>query len=492
MRHSGSFLLQAELDQIDQVRIVGGIQPNGFSWRLRAGEAFQTPEALLCCSTNGINGVSHSLHELMNNHLIRGSYRQKPRPILLNSWEGVYFDFDEEKLHRLIDGAADLGIELFVLDDGWFGRRNDDTSSLGDWYVNRTKLPHGLGALSDYAAARGLRFGLWAEPEMVSENSDLYRLHPDWALGVPDRKSVLSRGQLVLDMTRSEVRDYLFDSISCALLEGNVAYVKWDMNRHIANAFSSALFAEQQGELMHRYILGLYELLERFVTAFPDVLFESCSGGGGRFDAGMLYYTPQIWTSDNTDALDRIGIQTGTALAYPISTISSHVSACPNHQTGRTSPIATRAAVASTGAFGYELDPTALNEEERRMICAQIQSYRANAELLVTGTYYLLCEDTQGAGYACWMIVSARQDAAIVTFVRTRSYANAPEICIRLLGLKPNVNYRNDRNDLILSGTALMNAGFVMPDLSGELSSVQIHFRAYRTRDAAKDAQHCR
>ncbi len=475
--YSGSFVLQAERDQIDQVRIVGGIQPKGFSWQLQPDTSFQTPEVLLCCGDRGINGVSQCMHALLNNHVIRGPYRLKPRPIILNSWESVYFNFDETKLHRLIDSAAELDVDLFVLDDGWFGRRDDDTSSLGDWVVNCEKLPHGLSALSGYAASRGMNLGLWVEPEMVSENSDLYRLHPDWTLGAPNRSSVLSRSQLILDLTRKEVRDYLFDAIASVMREANVAYVKWDMNRHIANAFSNTLMPEHQGELMHRYMLGLYELLERFVTAFPNVLFESCSGGGGRFDAGMLYYTPQIWTSDNTDALDRIDIQTGTAYVYPVSSMSSHVSACPNHQTGRKSPLSTRATVASTGAFGYELDPTMLSEEERCTIRQQIKEYRANAELLIEGRYYLLANEAHGKGYECWMIVSPSQDAALVTFVRTRVYANAPEICVRLCGLNPEASYQNSLNALILSGTVLMNAGFVMPCLIGELPSVQIRFK---------------
>ncbi|MBQ8549284.1 MAG: alpha-galactosidase, partial [Lachnospiraceae bacterium] len=373
--YSGNFLTLADRGQFDTVRLMTGINPEGFCWKLNPGESFQTPEAVLVYSAEGLNGMSHAFHDLYRTHLIRGEYRDKKRPILINNWEATYFDFTTEKLLAIAREASKLGIEMLVMDDGWFGNRFDDNRALGDWFVNEEKLTGGLKYLVDEVNKLGMKFGIWLEPEMISPNSELYRAHPDWAIQIPGRTAGLARNQYVLDMSRPEIQDYIFDLVAGILRSANIEYVKWDMNRPLSDIGSYALSAECQGELYHRYVLGVYRLQERLVTEFPHLLLENCSGGGARFDAGMLYYSPQIWCSDDTDAIERLTIQEGTALIYPLSAMGAHVSDCPNHAVGRVTPFETRGYVALAGTFGYELDVTKIPEEDRNMIPDQVAMY---------------------------------------------------------------------------------------------------------------------
>lgn len=465
--YSGNFMAQAEIDQINQTRVVMGIHPQDFRWTLDAGCTFQTPEVVLSFSNDGTQRLTHNLHRLINKHLIRSRHFCGRRPILLNSWEAAYFDYDDQKLIEIARETASLGIELFVLDDGWFGKRNDDTSSLGDWFVNHEKIRCGLPKLCSEVNALGVQFGIWIEPEMISTDSDLYRSHPEWMLAIPGRPPVSGRGQYVLDMTRKDVVDYLYTTFSELLSSCNIEYVKWDMNRNISDAYSTLLQAEHQGEVFHRYILGVYDLLERLTSAFPNVLLETCSGGGGRFDAGMLYYSPQIWCSDNTDPIERMTIQYGTSYIYPYSCIGAHVSASPNHKTGRETSVELRGAVAMTGAFGYELDPTKLSEEEKQEIRKQLDDYKENWELYTFGTLYRIMDNPhQGKEYA-WLLVSEKKDRAVLTYVLKSPTANAPVTYLRLRGLDENAMYRLSGYSNIFSGQALMNGGISMPKLRG-------------------------
>lgn len=461
--YSGSFLMQAELDQIAQTRLVAGIQPEGFSWKIDAGECFTAPEVLLSYSGAGLGSLSQQLHCFINRHIIHGKWAGVRRPVLLNSWEAAYCDFDDQKILSIAASAARLGIELFVLDDGWFGKRNSDTSSLGDWYVNEDKIKCGLPALCEEINRLGLRFGIWIEPEMISLDSDLYRAHADWMLAAPNRAPVSSRCQYVLDMSREDVVDYLYDCFHALFSSCSISYVKWDMNRSISDFWSAALPAERQGELAHRYMLGVYRLLERLTDAFPDILLETCSSGGGRFDAGMLYYSPQIWCSDNTDPLARLSIQSGTEMIYPPSCIGAHVSASPNHQTGRRTELFLRGAVAMTGAFGYELDPSKLSAEEQHEIADQIKEYQKNWSLYSYGTLYRL----ESGGTSAWMQVSEDKRCAVVTYVERNAEANAPVRYLRLRGLCAERIYRVEPFGYVLSGSALMQAGLPLPELLG-------------------------
>lgn len=475
--YSGSFLLSAEKDQFGQIRLVAGIHPDGFRWRLKPGETFQTPEAVLCYSGQGLEKLSQCYHRLYRKNLCRGEYREKRRPILINNWEATYFDFDEKKLEEIAKTAAALGVEMLVVDDGWFGKRDSDTSGLGDWTVNTSKLHGGLPALCARVNDLGMKLGIWFEPEMVSEDSDFYRTHPDWLLHIPGRPGIRSRDQLVLDLSREEVVHALFKAISGILSCAPLEYVKWDMNRHLTDVWSAALSPDQQGEVAHRYVLGVYSLLERLLSAFPHVLFEGCAGGGGRFDAGMLYYTPQIWCSDNTDAIDRILIQYGTSFGYPISSVGSHVSACPNHQTGRCTPLKTRATVAMSGAFGYELDLSKLDEEEKKQIQKQIQFYRENSNTILGGDYYRLTNPENGAALAAWQFVSEDGAQSLVNVVFLRPQSNAPAQYIKPRGLDPFSRYcvkAEQEPPFVLSGSALMHAGIKLAPLMGEYPAVQL------------------
>lgn len=476
LMYSGNHKEEIEKDQTGSVRIVAGIHDDGFSWLLQPGGAFQTPEAVLSFSDEGLNGLSRHFHRIIRENICDRRYLQDKKPVLINSWETAYFDFNEEAIYDLAVQAKDLGIEMVVMDDGWFGRRNDDLRSLGDWYVNEKKIRGGLKKLVDRINGLGLKFGIWVEPEMVNEDSDLYRRHPDWALKDPGRKPMLARNQLVLDMSREDVREYLFGCLSSLLSESNIEYVKWDFNRGLANVYSNALPAEQQGEAPHRFVLGLYELLARLKEAFPHVLIEGCAGGGGRFDAGMLFYTPQIWCSDNTDPISRAKIQRGTSYGYPACTMGSHVSASPNHQTGRKTPLTTRGIVASSGTFGYELNPGLLSKEEKVIIRAQIGDYHKYYSLIQNGDYYRLGSEAFNEKYSCWEFVSGDKSEALVNIVAFDVEANAPFPYVKLRGLEEASVYQLEGTDLRVPGAALMYGGYTFDVFSGNYPSARLHF----------------
>lgn len=461
--YSGNFLAQTEVDNYDTARVLMGIHPNGFRWTLGKGESFQTPEMVMVYSEAGLNGMSQTFHKLYRTRLARGTWRDKVRPILINSWEAFYFDFDAPKLLGLADAAADLGMELFVLDDGWFGKRDDSTSSLGDWYPNEEKLKGTLKELAEKINAKGLKFGLWIEPEMTNKDSDLYRAHPDWLLAEQGKRICHSRTQYVLDFSKKEVRDYIGDMLENLLAEVPVSYIKWDMNRTFSEVFSNGNDREYQGKVCHKYILGVYELYERLTSRFPHVLFESCASGGARFDPGMLYYAPQGWTSDDTDAIERLKIQYGTSMVYPVSCMGSHVSASPNHQTNRVTPIETRADVAYFGTFGYELDLLKLDEDDKAEIRRQIAFMKEKRELIQKGTFYRLKSPFEGNETA-WMIVSEDQKQALVGYYRVMQPVNVGFKRLKLKGLKEDTCYKVSGYDYDCYGDELMQAGMILSD----------------------------
>ena len=474
--YSGSFRAELELEQFGSVRAVMSPGDESFRWHLEPGEAFAAPEALLSWA-DGLSDLTLQYHRFVRENVCRGEWHLARRPVLLNSWEACYMDVRPERVLPLSREAADLGVELFVLDDGWFQGRTDDTAGLGDWFANPQRLPEGLGSLIDQIRAMGLQFGLWVEPEMVSEDSDLYRTHPDWALTVPGRKPMLGRHQLVLDLSRREVQDYIIETIGGLLERYPISYIKWDMNRCLSDIYSRSLPAQRQGETAHRCVLGIYRVMETLTTRFPRVLFEGCAGGGGRFDAGMLCYTPQIWCSDDTDAIERLTIQRGTAYGYPLCTMGSHVSAAPNHQTGRTTPLHTRAVVAMSGAFGYELDLSKLSREEKEEIRDQIRRFHEDEALLREGSYYRLGEFTAQRDAEAWLLVSPDQSRALLNLVVTAPHANAPLIHLRFKGLDPAARYTIEEDEGVYSGAALMRAGYTLPQLLGDYPAVQLHLK---------------
>lgn len=461
--YSGNFLAQTEVDNYDTARVLMGIHPNGFKWTLGKGEAFQAPEMVMVYSEAGLNGMSQAFHRLYRTRLARGTWRDKVRPILINSWEAFYFDFDAPKLLGLADAAADLGMELFVLDDGWFGKRNDGTSSLGDWYPNEQKLKGTLKELAEKINAKGLKFGLWIEPEMTNKDSDLYRAHPDWLLAEQGKRICHSRNQYVLDFSKREVREYIGDMLENLLAEVPVSYIKWDLNRTFSEVFSNGNDREYQGKVCHKYVLGVYELYERLTSRFPHVLFESCASGGARFDPGMLYYAPQGWTSDDTDAIERLKIQYGTSMVYPVSCMGSHVSASPNHQTNRVTPIETRADVAYFGTFGYELDLLKLSEEEKAEVRRQIAFMKEKRELIQKGIFYRLKSPFEG-NVTAWMIVSEDQKKALVGYYRVMQPVNIGFVRLKLKGLKEDTCYKVSGYDYDCYGDELMQVGMILSD----------------------------
>ena len=461
--YSGNFLAQTEVDNYDTARVLMGIHPNGFKWTLEKGESFQTPEMVMVYSEAGLNGMSQTFHKLYRTRLARGTWRDKVRPILINSWEAFYFDFDAPKLLGLADVAADLGMELFVLDDGWFGKRDDSTSSLGDWYPNEEKLKGTLKELAEKINAKGLKFGLWIEPEMTNKDSDLYRAHPDWILAEQGKRICHSRTQYVLDFSKKEVREYIGDMLENLLAEVPVSYIKWDMNRTFSEVFSNGNDREYQGKVCHKYILGVYELYERLTSRFPHVLFESCASGGARFDPGMLYYAPQGWTSDDTDAIERLKIQYGTSMVYPVSCMGSHVSASPNHQTNRVTPLETRADVAYFGTFGYELDLLKLGEEDKAEIRRQIAFMKEKRDLIQEGTFYRLKSPFEGNETA-WMIVSEDQKKALVGYYRVMQPVNVGFKRLKLKGLKEDTCYKVSGYAYDCYGDELMQVGMILSD----------------------------
>lgn len=473
--YSGNFKGETLKDQFGQTRALMGLQDEMFSYPLAEGETFYTPEVLLTFSGSGMNLLSQNLHRCIRQHICRGKYKESVRPVLVNSWEAAYFDFDGDTLYELAKEAKNAGIDMLVLDDGWFGKRDDDNSGLGDWFVNEKKLGGTLGNLIKKINDLGVKFGIWVEPEMISEDSNLYREHPDWALTIPGRNPVHARNQLVLDFSRKEVVDHIFDQICKVLDQGNIEYVKWDMNRSLMDVFSRG--TEDQGRVMYDYVLGLYDFLERIVTRYPDLLIEGCSGGGGRFDAGMMYYTPQIWCSDNTDALDRLQIQYGTSFGYPVSAVGSHVSAVPNHQTGRITSLHTRGVVAMAGTFGYELNLGKLSEEEKQEIRLQVEEYRKFAPLIQTGLYYRL-SDPAREEYAAWAFVSEDQKEVLLNVVLQEIHGNMTVNYVKLQGLKCSAIYRDTETGKIYNGAALMEAGIPMPVEMGEFKAYQMHLIA--------------
>lgn len=473
LMYSGGFQAQVEKDQLEQLRLVMGIHPDTFEWTLEAGEAFYTPEVILSCSTTGFAKLSQNFHHIIRNHVCRGTYQLSSRPVLINNWEATYFEFNEEKILNIARQASKLGIDMMVLDDGWFGKRDDDCSGLGDWFINEKKLNGGLKALVEKINAMGMKFGLWFEPEMVSEDSDLYRNHPDWAIQIPGRKPMRSRYQLVLDMSNPEVVDYLYGVMSAILRENHIEYVKWDMNRSISDWYTATLSRGRQMEMPHRYVLGLYELLEKLTSEFPDVLFEGCSGGGGRFDAGMMYYCPQIWCSDDTDAHERTFIQYGTSFFYPTSTVGSHVSAVPNHQTGRITSIETRGVVAMAGSFGYELDLNQLSEEEKTVVAKQVTHYKEYQSLIYNGDYYRLANPFED-GMSAWSWISEDKKTILVQGVLFRAKPNVLRKTLRLMGLEAKKNYKIAGTEEVYTGVALMSGGVLLQRAVGDDVSFEI------------------
>ena len=467
MVYSGNFLCEAEKDQFEQTRLLMGLNDELFSYPLAAGETFTVPEVILSYSANGLSELSQQYHKCIRDHVCRSKYVHESRPVLINSWEAAYFDFTGDTIVDLAKEAASLGIDMVVMDDGWFGKRDDDNSSLGDWYVNEKKLGGSLSELIRRVHEQGVKFGIWIEPEMVNEDSDLYRAHPDWAIQIPGRKPIRSRNQLLLDFSRKEVRDQVFEQICAVLDQGEIDYVKWDMNRSMADVYA--------GNLTYDYVLGVYDFMERLTNRYPDMLLEGCSGGGGRFDAGMLYYSPQIWCSDNTDAINRTRIQYGTSFFYPVSAMGAHVSAVPNHQTGRVTSFHTRGVTAMAGTFGYELNPALLSDEEKQQIREQIASYKKYERLINEGTYWRLSDPLHDE-IAAWMSVSKEQDRALVSVVRLMAEANQAAVYVRLRGLKPEAVYLEEYSGKQYSGAALMHTGIVLPFFTHEYEAYQFSF----------------
>lgn len=463
--YSGNFLVEAEKDQYDQTRIQMGLTDELFAYPLEAGAEFIAPEVILSYTNKGLSRLSQQYHHCIMNHICQGKYVHANRPVLINSWEAAYFDFTGDTIVELAKEAKALGIDMVVMDDGWFGKRNDDNSSLGDWDVNEEKLGGTLTKLIERVNAEGVKFGIWIEPEMVSEDSDLYREHPEWAITIPGRKPVRSRNQLVLDFSRKEVRDEIFKRICAVLDQGNVEYIKWDMNRSLADIYAP--------NVTYDYVLGVYDFLEKLTNCYPDILIEGCSGGGGRFDAGMLYYTPQIWCSDNTDAINRTRIQYGTSFFYPVAAMGSHVSAVPNHQTGRVTSMHTRGVAAMSGTFGYELNPALLNAKEKAEIRAQLAQYREYQELIREGDYYRLSNPFQD-NFAAWMVVSDDRSKALVSVIRLTAEANPPAAYVTLKGMEEDAFYREKTTGKVYPGAALMEAGILLPAAVSEYEACQI------------------
>lgn len=505
--YSGEFLMEAEKDQVNQTRLICGIHPDNFAWNLQPGEEFDTPEVMMTYSAEGFGVLSRNLHKTIRKNICRGEWKEKRRPVLINNWEATYFNFTGEQLVTIAKNAAELGVELFVLDDGWFGKRDDDNSGLGDWLPNEKKLGCTLKELADKIIECGLQFGLWFEPEGISEDSDLYREHPDWAVVIPGRKPALSRNQLVLDFSRKDVQDHIIGRMSAIFEEMPITYVKWDFNRSICDKYSMSLDAQSQGEFAHRYVLGLYRVLETLTAKFPHILFEGCSGGG-RFDAGMLYYTPQIWCSDNTDAIERLTIQYGTSFGYPVSTMGSHVSAVPNHQTHRITPFSTRSCVAMAGSFGYELDVTRLSEEEKAEVRQQIGRFKAYYDLIQYGEYYRL-QAPSDRQCTVWEMAEPEGREALVSAVYHHVEGNGAPVIVKVQGLHAEASYRlqlnmEDIEDLpehvrewfirqlpygykdgeTLTGAALQQCGLVIPEALQEFQAWQIHIvdMGYKTK----------
>ena len=499
--YSGNFTASADCSQFGSTRVLMGINPKGFRWKLEPGSVFNAPEVIMVYSAQGIGQMSRTFHDILRDHLISGAnthnkYRNSPRPVLINNWEATYFDFDSDKLIAIAKEAAKNGIEMLVMDDGWFGNRSSDDMALGDWYVNEDKIRGGLKKLVDAVRSAGLKFGIWIEPEMISPDSDLYREHPDWAIAIPGRTGTLMRNQYVLDFSRKEIVDEIYSRIKAVLSSAYISYVKWDMNRPLSDIGSYALESDRQGELFHRYVLGVYDMMGRLLEDFPDILLENCSGGGGRFDPGILYFSPQIWCSDDTDAIERLAIQEGTSMVYPLSTMGAHVSDCPNHVTGRTVPFETRGYVALAGTFGYELDITRISQEERDMIAGQVEMYHKYNELVRTGDHYRLTSYRENGLNDSWMVVSKDRSKALITYIKVMARPFKRSAVLKLKGLDPKKDYRitcdkdvlctdlgeQGEKGFTLRGDTLMNAGILINEdsynMKGDFRGVLIDLTA--------------
>lgn len=481
--YSGNFYAQAEVTQHKKTRFIMGINPLDFEWLLEKGESFTCPEVVMVHSDEGIGKMSRTFHDLYRNNLIRGEYKDKRRPILINNWEATYFNFDTDKLIDIAKEASKLGIEMLVMDDGWFGHRDSDNSSLGDWFVYEKKLKGGLKYLVDEVNKLGMKFGIWFEPEMISPDSELYKAHPDWAIQIKGRPLTLCREQYVLDYSRKEVRDHVYGMMKKILDSANIEYIKWDMNRQLTEVGSATLPAERQRELWHRYVLGVYDLMDRLTTDYPHILLENCSGGGARFDPGMLYYSPQIWCSDDTDAIERLKIQHGTSMCYPCSAMGAHVSDCPNHTVGRNTPFKTRGHVAMVGTFGYELDVTRIPQEDRDAIPAQIEEFNKFNKLVRTGDHYRIGNMFEDNTWDAWEFVAKDKSEALFEFVQVLARPNERSRRIKLKGLEPEAYYYEESEpDKKISGAALMNAGINIAKmwngdgLYGDFCSKILHF----------------
>jgi alpha-galactosidase len=474
--YSGNFFAGAEVDQYATTRLSAGINQFDFTWLLEPGQSFQTPEAVMVYSDKGLGKMSRTFHKLYRERLCRGKFKDKERPILVNNWEATCFDFDSERILNIAKAAARLGVELFVLDDGWFGKRDSDDSSLGDWFTNKKKIPEGLDGLAASVNKLGLKFGLWFEPEMVSKNSDLYRKHPDWCIHVEGRDRTESRNQLVLDFSRDDVCDEIEKMLTDVISSAPIYYIKWDMNRNITEAGSSTLEPDRQREIFHRYILGLYKLLDRITRKFPDILFESCASGGGRFDPGMLYYMPQTWTSDDTDAIERLKIQYGTSLVYPASSMAAHVSAVPNQQVSRTTPFSTRGNAAMLFNFGYELDLSKLSKEECDLVKEQIAAYKGVRKIVQYGDMYRLRSPFEGNNAACIYVLPDKTEAFAVYF-NILGVPNSPLDFIRFDGLDEDKQYEDIESGRIYGGDELMNSGLPVSVVESDFQSQSWHFK---------------
>lgn len=471
--YSGNFQAQVEVEQYGSSRVQLGINAEGFSWKLPAGKRFDTPEAVMVYSNKGLNHMSHTFHELYQQHLCPRYFRNLERPILLNTWETNYFDISEEKCENLAEIASRVGIEMFVLDDGWFGNRYDDTSSLGDWKENEEKLPNGIARLAEMVRNKGMKFGLWFEPEMISRNSELYRAHPDWVLHTHGYMPIEGRRQLVLDLSNREVQDYIIKVITEHLKTGKIDYIKWDMNRHFTDIGSNAFPKDQQGEINHRYILGLYRILEKLVKQFPYVLFENCSSGGGRFDPGMMHYMAQNWTSDNTDALCRTKIQYGYSLLYPPIMMTAHVSTVPNHQVGRITSLETRGRVAMSANFGYELNLMKTSKEELRTIENQISFYKQHRKLFQFGEFYRLKAPGEYFETA-WMFQN--EEEAIIIYFNGLARPAVPVNYLPVYYLDNLATYKEIETGRIYSGSELNYAGVTIPRVKEDYKTLIYHF----------------
>lgn len=466
--YSGSYEGCIEVDQRHTTRLQMGISSFDFEWPLKAKEQFETPEVVMVYSANGLNAMSLQFHDLYNDCLLKKHYHH---PIVVNNWEATYFGFDEEKLDKLVGAAKGLGIETFVLDDGWFGKRNNDECSLGDWIVNKDKLPNGLQGVADICKKNGLKFGLWFEPEMISIDSDLYRAHPDYAIALKGREHLHSRCQMVLDLSRKEVCDYVIKAMSDVIDNVDISYIKWDFNRNITETYSK--------QLSHKYVLGLYYILETLTSKYPNIMIEGCSGGGGRFDPAMLYYTPQIWTSDDSDAIERLFIQYGTSLVYPPTTMVGHVSVTPNHQTGRVTPFKTRGIVAMSANFGYELNPQVLSEQERELVRQQTHEYKHLRKLIYKSDFYRL-RSPFGGNDCAWSFVSKNKNDVYVMYVRILNAATNEFDWLKLKGLHPNRIYQNVETKEKFTGSELMNAGILLPRHPYDFNGLMYHFKVVK------------